>query len=227
MGMYDEVKAINVSHDNFDKNHNGLLFQTKSLEVEMFEYCIFNNALYLQAERGGAAGWTWHDKAIKSDHSGTVNIYTDYTRNKVGYWVEYDLILENGEIIDVMAYDVRVTKDGRDSTDTLPKTASNSVCVTISISNCDKEKQGAVAEMLNDDKLDQIRQVLGEPTASIYYPVKREDGSVSSMASVVQRLEDFTENTNQKIGVTAPSADRVIILDEYHSFSNTFLNRKD
>ena len=60
MGMYDEVKAINVSHDNFDKNHNGLLFQTKSLEVEMFEYCIFNNALYLQAERGGGC---WLDMA--------------------------------------------------------------------------------------------------------------------------------------------------------------------
>lgn len=227
MGMYDEVKAINVSHDNFDKNHNGLLFQTKSLEVEMFEYCIFNNALYLQAERGGVAGWTWHDKAIKSDHSGTVNIYTDYTRNKVKYWVEYDLILEDGEIIDVIPYDVRVTKDGRDSPDSLPKTHSNSISLTIGVLNCDKEKQDAVAEMLNDDKLDQIRQVLGEPTASIYYPLKREDGSVSSMASVVQRMEDFTENTDQKVGVTTPSAYRVIAFDEYHSFSNAFLNRKD
>ena len=45
MGIYDEVRAINVSHENFDSKHNNLKFQTKDLECEMFEYCLFNNDL--------------------------------------------------------------------------------------------------------------------------------------------------------------------------------------
>lgn len=224
MGMYDEVRAINIAHDNFDNSHNGLVFQTKCLESEMFEYCVFNNALYLQLERGGETGWTIHAPALKSDYSGTVNIYTDYTRDDVEYWIEYELELKDGEIIAVTAYDVRVTKDNRNTSKRSAVKPKNSVFVTIGVSNCDQEKQRAVADIIDNAKLDAIRKILNEPTATIYYPVQREDLSVSNMASIVQSVECASgiQNDSEPSNTASakPSSNRVIAIDEYHSFSS-------
>lgn len=226
MGMYDEVRAINIAHDNFDNNHNGLVFQTKCLESEMFEYCVFNNALYLQLERGGETGWTIHAPALKSDYSGTVNIYTDYTRDDIEYWIEYELELKDGEIIAVTASDVRVTKDNRNSSKSSSVIPTNSVSVIIGVSGCDQEKQRAVADIIDSTKLEVIRQILNEPTATIYYPVKREDLSVSTMASVVQSIEAVSgiqnDSGTSNAAITKPSGKRVIAIDEYHSFSSNF-----
>ena len=216
--MYDEIRAINIAHDNFDKSHNGLVFQTKCLESEMFEYCVFNNTLYLQLERGGETGWTIHAPALKSDYSGTINIYTDYTKDKVEYWIEYDLELKDGEIIGVTAYGVKVVKDNRNTSKGGSVIPKNSVSVIIGVSGCDQEKQRAVADIIDNAKLEAIRQILNEPTATIYYPVKHEDLSVSNMVSVVQSIDSDASNTAS----AKPSGNRIIAIDEYHSFSSNF-----
>lgn len=125
MGMYDDLRVVNISHDNFKKKHNNLSFQTKDLECEMFEYLVFNGDLYIQAERGGDGNVIRHEKAIKSDFSGEVNIYTDFTQLGVEYWIEYDLIFKDGVLVEVKAHDAKVRKDKRDMSKKYPTTPND------------------------------------------------------------------------------------------------------
>ncbi|OHT23083.1 hypothetical protein A3Q29_21360 [Providencia stuartii] len=46
----------------------------------------------------------------------------------------------------------------------------NIIEITISVSNCDKEKEALFIKSITDEKLDAIRNILGEPTATIHYP---------------------------------------------------------
>jgi hypothetical protein len=43
--MFDEVRAINISHKNFDRKQNSYTFQTKDLGCDMSEYCLFIGAI--------------------------------------------------------------------------------------------------------------------------------------------------------------------------------------
>lgn len=226
MGMFDEVKAMNICHKNFNRQHNGHVFQTKSLDCDMSEYCIFNGVLYQEVDKSGEN--KCHDYAIETSYSGELNIYTHIEEYGVTCWVEYDLVFDSGKLIDVVAYEVRVTEDKRDLSARRPDKPSNRVEITISVSNCDREKQDALADTINDQTLDAIRDILGEPKATIFYPVKNlsEEQSrwlgrprILTIASVVQTREDFESAANGITKVTAPNGDKIhLILDEYSAY---------
>jgi hypothetical protein len=88
MGMFDEVRAISISQKNF--SHNGYTFQTKDLDCAMLEFCVTNNVLY-QETFIGSGEYKRHDKPLKLDYSGQLNIYTDTRENGIESWVEYEL----------------------------------------------------------------------------------------------------------------------------------------
>ncbi len=222
MEMFDEVRAINISHENYDRGHIGYTFQTKDLECDMSEYCVFNGVLYQEVDNSGE--YKRHDQAVKYDYSGVLNIYTHTRENGVESWVEYDLIFKNGELVDVAPYEVRVTEDNRDLSAHRPNKPSNRVEVTISVSNCDREKQDAFVEFIDDKKLEAIRDILGEPTATIFYPTKSSselgflvNPRLLTIASVVQTKEDIEPAIKGMAKVTAPNGDKIsIFLDETH-----------
>ncbi len=224
MGMYDEVRAINISHKNFDRNHNGYIFQSKSLASNMSEYCVFNGVLYQEAD--GSIEHKHHDQALKFDYTGTLNIYVHTNDHGVELWVEYDLVFDGGKLVDVTPYEVRVTEDNRDFSAYRPSKPNNRVEVTISVVNCDRDKQDAFVEFISDEKLDAIRDILGEPTATVFYPTKRPSNAVFgfsayprllTVASVVQTKEDFEIGLGGVAKITAPNGDKVsIYLDEAH-----------
>lgn len=224
MGMFDEVRAINISHSNFDRKHNGYTFQTKDLECDMSQYCVFNGVLYQEVDN--SSEYKRHDHALKFDYSGELNIYTHIRENGIESWIEYDLIFKDGELVDVVPYEVRVTKDSRDLSAHRPHKPSNRVEITISVSNCDSDKQDAFVDFINEDKLTAIRDILGEPTATIFYPTKRSSDTRSgfpiyprllTITSVVQTKEDFEAAIDRRAKVTAPNGDKIsIILDEFH-----------
>lgn len=226
MGMYDEFRVINIAHENFDSNHKNLNFQTKDLECELSEYCVFNGQLYLEAEHSGD-GYVRHSEAIKSDHTGTVSIYTDVTRSKVTWWVEYDLVFENGMLIDVVSHGERIDKDERDLDAYRPSKPSNRVSITISISDCDEDKRQAVLARLTDEKIEALRELLEEPLATVSYPVKRNNDSIyshvfsadySNIVSVVQTRSDFVvDEDNKRAAIISPNGHRMI-LDELSGF---------
>ncbi|MGI8471501.1 hypothetical protein [Pectobacterium brasiliense] len=224
MGMFDEVRAINISHKNFDRKHNGYTFQTKDLECDMSEYCVFNGVLYQEVDNSGEH--KRHDHALKLDYSGELNIYTHTRESGIESWVEYDLVFKDGELVDVVPYEVRVTEDNRDLSAHRPNKPSNQVEVTISVSNCDRDKQDAFVDFINDEKLEAIRDILGEPTATVFYPTKRASDTrfgfpvyprLLTIASVVQTKEDLEAAMDGIAKVTAPNGDKIsIFLDEAH-----------
>lgn len=226
MGMFDEVRAINISHNNFDKQHNDQVFQTKSLDCDMSEYCVFNGVLYQEVDNSGER--KRHDYAIETGYSGELNIYTHITENNVTCWVEYDLIFDSGKLVDVVKYDVRVTDDGRDFSSQRPSKPSNRVEVTISVGNCDRETQDKFAARFDNQMLDAIRDIIGDSKATIFYPVKRSSEErfgwpvyprLLTIASVVQTREDFEAAANGTTIVIAPNGDQItLILDEAHLF---------
>ena len=224
MGMYDEVQLLNVSHEKFDRSHNGLSFQTKDLGNNLSEYCVFNGALYQQVDNSGE--YRRHDHAVRSDYSGTLNIYTCTKEGAVERWVEYDLKFENGELIDLVPYEVRVTKDDRDLSGVRPCKPRNRVEVTISVADCDSEKQDAFVGSIDDKKLAAIREILAEPSATIFYPSKHQSASmpgakfyprVMTVGSFVQTREDFERAEGGAVKVTAANGDKIlVVLDEAH-----------
>lgn len=224
MGMFDEVKAMNICHKNFNRQHNGHVFQTKSLDCDMSEYCIFNGVLYQEVDKSGEN--KCHDYAIETGYSGELNIYTHITENSVTYWVEYDLIFDSGKLVDVVKYDIRVTDDGRDFSSQRPSKPSNRVEVTISVGNCDRETQVNFAARFDNQMLDAIRDIIGDSKATIFYPVIRSSEErfgvyprLLTIASVVQTREDVEAAANGTTIVTAPNGDRItVILDEMHLF---------
>jgi hypothetical protein len=98
--------------------------------------------------------------------------------------------------------------------------------VTISVSDCDRDKQDAFVDFINDEKLEAIRDILGEPTATVFYPTKRASGTkfgfpvyprLLTIASVVQTKEDLEAAMDGVAKVTAPNGDNIsIFLDEAH-----------
>lgn len=218
MGMFDEVRAINISHKNFDRRHNGHWFQTKSLDCTLSEYCVFNGVLYQEKDNSGATP-ICHEQAIKTGFTGELNIYTQIAEAGLEMWVEYDLIFEAGRLIDVAQHEVTITQDNRDLSGFRPSKPSNRIEVTISVANCDSHKREAFCETLSDEKLAAIRDILGEPNATIFYPIKVLSGDyprIVSRASAVQTMEPF--KSSNPVKVTAPNGDTItIFLDEFHS----------
>lgn len=224
MGRFDSVRAINISHKNFDKQHNDQVFQAKSLDCDGSVYCIFNGVLYQEVDNSGEPKCQHHDYAIETGYSGELNIYMDITENRVTCWVEYDLVFDSGKIIDVVKYDISVMHDDRDISSYRPSKPRNLVEVTISVRNCDRETQDQFAARVDNQMLDALRDIIGEPTATIYYPDKRISepryfgGGVyprmATIASVVQTREAFDVTANGKINVTAPNGDQITLLLE-------------
>ncbi|KTS72204.1 hypothetical protein [Pantoea stewartii] len=227
MGRFSDIRPVNITHKGFDRSHNGQYFQTKDLDMEYgkAEYCIFNGQLYRNvsdAEAGEAA-------AVPVPHTGTVDIYTSVKEcnQKLIYWVEYRLEFEAGKLMNVELMDKTLQEDLRDLSKLRPAKPVSRVEVTISVNGLSGEKQRAFAASLTDDKLSRIREILGEPTASIFFPaapvVKGNNDpflrfpSVMTVASVVQGMEDLRGATDENLHVVSPTGDRIVLIDELHS----------
>lgn len=228
MGMFDEVYAVNIAHKNFDTHHNRHSFQTKDLDCNMSEYCIFNGALYQEVDNSGE--YKRHENAVLMDYSGSLNIYTPVKSLNVEYWVEYELTFDSGRLVDVVAHEPTVMQDYRDISASRPSKPSNRVEVTISVSSCDSAKQDAFAESIDDQKLEAIRDILGEPKATILFPAKPAfSGGIFGMtrpriiniASVVQTMDDFQASSDGKVKVKAPNGDQICILQDELPGSNS------
>ncbi len=227
MGMFDEVRAINISHENFNQEHNGHIFQTKDLDCYMSEYCVFNGVLYQEVDKSGP--YKRHDYALTLDYSGTLNIYTDISDDGIEQWVEYDLIFNLGELVDVVPHEVRVTEDNRDLSAHRPSKPTNRVEVTISVSSCDRGKQDAFIDSIDEEKLQAIRDILCEPTATVFYPVKSSSDTrygllmprYFTVGSFVQTNADISAGLRGMNRIAAPNGDNIsIIMDEYGSASS-------
>ena len=226
MGMFDEVRAINISHENFRHEHNGHIFQTKGLDCLLSEYCVFNGMLYQELDGGGER--QRHDYALKLDYSGTLNIYTDISDHGIEQWVEYDLVFNLGELVDVVPHEVRVTRDDRDLSARRPSKPTNRVELTISVSSCDRDKQDAFIESIDEEKLQEIRDILCEPTATVFYPVKTSSDTrygvltprFITVGSFVQTNADISAGLRGMNRITAPNGDNILIVtDEFGSLS--------
>lgn len=227
MSSFSDIQPINITHEGFDRNHNGQFFQTKDLDMEygMAEYCIFNGQLYRNVNDAGAGD----EAAVPVPHTGTVDIYTSVREcnKKLIYWVEYQLGFEAGKLMNVKLMDKTLQEDLHDLSKLRPAKPSNRVEVTISVKGLNGERQQAFAASLTNDKLSRIREILGEPTASIFFPaVPVVQGnndpflrfsSVMTMASVVQSMEDLRSATDESLNVISPSGDRIVLIDELYS----------
>lgn len=226
MGMFDEIRALNIAHDNFNDMHNGYTFQTKDLDCDMSRYCIFNGELYQELDNEGYQSKR-HSKAVKFHFTGVINMYTYINKDRLELWVEYDLKFSDGNLVDVIAKDVEVTEDRRDFSSSRPNKPDNRVEVTINIRHCDTDKQNAFLQAFSDEKIEAIRQILDEPSATVFYPAKRdrnqlEVGSgflasfprILTVASVVKTLEEINAEAKDKRKITAPNGDVIIVLDE-------------
>lgn len=229
MGMFDEVRVINIRHKNFKEEHNDTVFQTKDIENDLSFYTVFNGHLYQDVDNRNGRHLR-HEYAKPVDHSGVITIYTNIRSGHIESWVEYNLIFEAGNLIDVELVQSRVTKDHRDLYSERPSAPSNRVTITISVGDCDNEKKESFARSLDASKIDAIRQILGEPKSTVYYPVLQENkphqlfnanGGVRMIASVVQAKEDFISATDSNARIKAPNGDEIkIILDEASAYCN-------
>jgi len=227
MGSFSNIRPVNITHEGFDRSHNGQYFQTKDLDMEygMAEYSIFNAQLYRNVSDAGAG----EAAAVPVPHTGTVDIYTSVKEcsQKLIYWVEYRLGFEAGKLMNVELMDKTLQEDLRDLSKLRPAKPASRVEVTISLNGLSGERQRAFAASLTDDKLSRIREILGEPTASIFFPaapvVKGNHGpflrypSVMTVASVVQSMEDLRGAANESLNVISPTGERIVLIDELHS----------
>ncbi|PWK94272.1 hypothetical protein C7431_1117 [Pantoea allii] len=227
MGSFSDIRPVNITHEGFDRSHNGQYFQTKDLNMEygMAEYCIFNAQFYRNVSNAGAG----EAAAVPVPHTGIVNIYTSVKEcnQKLIYWVEYQLAFEAGKLMTVELTDKTLQEDLRDLSKLRPAKPANRVEVTISVKGLNGERQRAFAASLTDDKLSRIREILGEPTASIFFPAVpvaagNNDpflrfSSVMTVASVVQSMEDLRGATDEKLHVVSPAGDRIVLIEELHS----------
>lgn len=219
MGMFDEIHAINISHEKFERSHNGKVFQTKELDCTLSYYVIFNDVLYLQTDNRGEQ--KRHARAIRLDYSGTLNIYTNIWEGDIELWIEYDLVFESGELVDVVPHEARVASDRRDLSSHRPGKPRNRVEITISVSDCDNATQDTFIARLDEKTLDAIREILDEPTATIYFPGLTSATfphfgrpRVTMIASVVQTVQDFEPSRSGVAKLTSPHGDQMVILDE-------------
>ncbi|KKW49285.1 hypothetical protein XB02_18940 [Pantoea ananatis] len=230
MGSFSNIQPVNITHEGFDRSHNGQYFQTKGLDMEygMAEYSIFNAQLYRNVSDAGAG----EAAAVPVPHTGTVDIYTSVKEcnQKLVYWVEYQLGFEAGKLMTVELTDKTLQEDLRDLSKlrpAKPAKPANRVEVTISVKVLSRERQRSFAASLTDDKLSRIREILGEPTASIFFPaVPVAAGnhgpflrfpSVMTVASVVQSMEDLRGATDENLHVVSPTGDRIVLIDELHA----------
>jgi len=227
MSSFSDIRPVNITHEGFDRSHNGQYFQTKDLDMEygMADYCIFNGQLYRNVSDAGAG----ESAAVPVPHTGTVDIYTSVREcnQKLIYWVEYRLGFEAGKLMTAELMDKTLQEDLRDLSKLRPGKPANRVEVTISVNGLSAERQRTFAETLTDDKLSRIREILGEPKASIFFPavpvVKGNKdpflrfSSVMTVASVVQSMEDLRGATDENLHVVTPTGDRIVLVDESHS----------
>ncbi|MBK5017254.1 hypothetical protein [Pantoea sp. S62] len=227
MSSFSDIRPVNITHEGFDRSHNGQYFQTKDLDMEydMADYCIFNGQLYRNVSDAGAG----ESAAVPVPHTGTVDIYTSVREcnQKLIYWVEYRLGFEAGKLMTAELMDKTLQEDLRDLSKLRPGKPANRVEVTISVNGLSAERQRTFAETLTDDKLSRIREILGEPKASIFFPavpvVKGNKdpflrfSSVMTVASVVQSMEDLRGATDENLHVVSPTGDRIVLIDESHS----------
>lgn len=228
MGMFDTVRAYLVGHSGFKTKHNGMSFQTKDLENNLSEYCIFNGVLY--EVRDGKEN-VRHPQALESEYTGVLNIYTHTSDRDFEYWIEYDLTFKQGRISDVFAYEEEITKDKRDLSEYRPALPGNRVVVTLNIDDLNPEQQAAFAEAI-PNKLDAIRELIEQPTATIYYPIKPEErenahrlrwpNNVRYLSSVVQSMADIQSVPNGgRADIEAPNGDHIlVVLDEFGQFGS-------
>lgn len=167
--------------------------------------------------------------AVPVPHTGSVDIYTSVKEcnQKLIYWVEYRLGFEAGKLMTVELMDKTQQEDLRDLSKLRPAKPANRVEVTISANGLSGERQQAFMASLTDDKLSRIREILGEPTASIFFPaapvVKGNNDpflrfpSVMTVASVVQSMEDLRSATDKGLKVISPTGDRIVLIDELNS----------
>lgn len=227
MSSFSDIRPVNITHEGFDRSHNGQYFQTKDLDMEygMADYCIFNGQLYRNVSDAGAG----ESAAVPVPHTGTVDIYTSVREcnQKLIYWVEYQLVFEAGKLMTVVLMDKTLQEDLRDLSKLRPSKPANRVEVTISVKELSGERQRAFAASLTDEKLSRIRDILGEPTASIFFPaVPAVAGnndqflrfsSVMTVAPVVQSMEDLRSAADENLNIISPTGDRIVLIDELHS----------
>ncbi len=201
MGMFDTIRAINISDHTF--KHNDVSFQTQSLESNMSEYLIFNGELWCgyDGAKGGCRGF-----AERIDFFGELNIYTSYSDSQFEYWVEYNLIFERGTLSGVDVVRIEKTKDLQDHSQRRPLPRSEQACVTIDLRDVKSEIYEHLHSNL-DANLAAIRNAIGDPLAEIIYPVKRDANSFYQMAGPEYRMihnvmQDFStlKLTNDKDG---------------------------
>ncbi len=221
-----DIQLINITHEGFEWSHNCRYFQTKDLDMEygMAEYCIFNGQLYQNVSKAGAGS----EAAVPVPYTGIVDMYTSVKEcdGKLIYWVEYQLVFEAGKLMTVELMDKTLQENLRDLSRLRPAKPANRVEVTSSVKELSRERKQAFAATLTDDKLTRIRDILGEPTASIFFPAvpvvdSNNDPffrypSVMTVAFVVQSMEDLRGSTDESLNVVSPAGDRIMLIDESH-----------
>lgn len=165
-----------------------------------------------------------HEYAVPVAYDGALNIYTSVIKDSVESWVEYDLHFIAGKLIDVTPYEIRVTKDHRDLSWQRPGMPSNRITVTINLSGCDKDKRNSFVGTLTESKIEAIRDVLGEPNATVVYPALQAipmnplfsaGPEIRMVTSVVQTKDDFISACKNQAKIKAPNGDEIkICLDE-------------
>lgn len=222
MGNFNNVTVVNINTTEF--SHNGKTFQTYALISDdghtSNDYIVFNGQLYIAYEDG-----VKYPMARPTDYSGSVNIYNSFTDSSYERWVEYDLVFADGILQSVSLVQDRITKDLRDANDKRPRPSSP--CVTITLSDSE-----AAYKKLHDNldgNLNAIREIIGEPKATIVYPQKNKHtgilshgmGPTRQMHSVVQDMSDFVasgELAGKKtfIGISEIGDNRIMIMDEFN-----------
>ena len=221
MARFSTVTPINIADTAF--KHNGKSFQTSDLPIGdnvNNDYLVFNGQLYIEYEDG-----VKHDMAKPFDYTGTVSIYNSFTDSWYETWVEYELRFENGQLKSVVAVTNKITKDLRDANEKRPRPSSPSVVITLSDS---EEVYNQFHADLNN-KLNAIRDIIGEPKATISFPQKSTGTNIFSsgagltrhVLSVVQTMDDFApagEIAGKKAIVSTVENDGVslMLMDEFH-----------
>lgn len=218
MGMFDTVSVANLGDKNF--KHNGVHFQTKSLECDGSEFIIFNGQLWHQYN---GEKMERYDEAVPVEFSGDLNIYTDHTSGPRSYWIEYDIKFVSGKLESVELVAERLTADRTDKSELRPSPKSNCACITLDFRGVSGQVYDAFHADL-DNNLDKLRAVLGDPKAEIVYQVRSpETGILSSCSptrwlhSVVQDLSDFKMVKPGQVSQRDSAGNSfAIFIDEYH-----------
>lgn len=221
MGMFDTVRAVNIADKAF--KHNGVCFQTKSLGCDMSDYILFNQCLWKQSD---GESCEVYEKARKTDLSGIINIYTDHHSLDQIVWVEYNITLKDGEIVDVELIEERVTKDLRDKSNFRPLPKSGNSVVNIDFRGLENDRVKAFYDNLSGS-LDAVRNAIGDPRAEIVYREKRDsriDNPLHAFLysedrwvhSVVQSLDDFKSIGDNALERTDNHGDSLrVFVDEF------------